>query len=54
MKNWKVTILYQGTESDVTLQAPYYSDAFVGAELKYPGCQVKCIVEIRNNTETQI
>jgi hypothetical protein len=34
----------------VILQASFYSDAYVSAELKYPGCTIKSIVELREQT----
>lgn len=47
MKNWKVIIEYEGNTLEITTQAKYYSDAYVYAEINYPGCIVVSITEIR-------
>lgn len=55
MKNWKVTIEYETKVSEVIIKAKCYSHAYVKAAgayakvgLKYPGCIVKSISEIKN------
>lgn len=49
MKNWKVKIEYKNKTIDVVIEAQTYSDAYIKAEIKYPGCVVKSVSEIRKN-----
>lgn len=48
MKNWKIIIDCEGKTIEITVEAKYYSDAYVSAEVKYPGCTVLSITEIRS------
>ena len=48
MKIWKVIIEYEGKVLEIKIEAQYYSDAYVNAEIKYPGCIVKSISQIKN------
>lgn len=47
MKNWKVIIDHEGKRLEVTMEAANYPDAYVNIEIKYPGCQIISITEIR-------
>jgi hypothetical protein len=47
MRNWKVTIEYKNRIMEVIIQANAYPEAYIAAELKYPGCVVKGVSEIR-------
>lgn len=49
MKKWKVIIEYQSKILELTIEAKYYSDAYVDVEKKYPGCIVKSISEIHSD-----
>jgi hypothetical protein len=49
MKNWKVKIEYENKTQDVTIKATTYSEAYIKAEIDYPGCVVKSVSEIRIN-----
>jgi hypothetical protein len=46
MKKWNIIIEYLGRELEIKIEANYYSDAYVKAELKYPGCRILSISEI--------
>lgn len=48
MKNWKVVINYQNKTLTIELEARSYADAYIEMELRYPGCTIKSISEIRN------
>jgi hypothetical protein len=50
MKNWKITIEYKGKVMEIMVEAKLFSDAYVAAELKYPGCVVKSVSEIREDS----
>jgi hypothetical protein len=47
MKNWKVIIEDKGKTMELKIAARYYSDAYLEANKKHPGCTVKSISEIR-------
>lgn len=47
MKSWKIIIIHNEQVKEIIIEAQYYSDAYVNAELKYPGCIIKSISEIR-------
>jgi hypothetical protein len=49
MKNWKVKIEYKNKTMEIILQANTYSEAYIAAEMKYAGCVVKSVSEIRKN-----
>lgn len=51
MKKWKVIIEHDGKEVEIITEARYYSDAFVNAEMQYPGCRVKSITEMKNQED---
>lgn len=51
MRKWKVIIEHEGQEIEIVTEARYYSDAYVEAETKYPGCRVKNITEIKEQQE---
>lgn len=51
MRKWKVIIEHEGKEIEIITKAMYYSDAYVEAEIKYPGCRVKNITEIKEPQE---
>jgi hypothetical protein len=48
MKNWKIVIEYKGKTLSIELEARSYADAYIEVELKYPGCVIKSISEVRN------
>jgi hypothetical protein len=50
MKNWKVIIEHKGRVVEIKIEARYYSDAYLEASKKYPGCVVKSISQIRDTT----
>lgn len=47
MKNWKVRIEYENKTLEVLFKATSYAEAYMAAEIKYPGCIVKSVSEIR-------
>jgi hypothetical protein len=47
MKKWKVTIELEGKVLEVITEAKFYSEAYISTELKYPGCIIKSVSEIR-------
>jgi hypothetical protein len=48
IKRWKIIIEYKGEILEITTEAKYYSDAYIYAEMNYPGCTVRSVVEIRS------
>jgi hypothetical protein len=48
MKNWKVVIEYEGNTLELFVEGKFYSDAYVYAEINYPGCTVVSIKEIHS------
>jgi hypothetical protein len=48
MKNWKVTIEYKNKTIEVIIEAKTYSEAYIKTEIKYFGCVIKSVSEIRN------
>jgi hypothetical protein len=51
MKNWKVKIEHTNKTLEVRVKATSYAEAYITAELKYPGCVVKSVSEIRETTK---
>jgi len=49
MKNWKIKIEYNNKTIEILIEARTYSDAYISAEIKYPGCVVKSVSEIRKS-----
>lgn len=49
MRKWKVIIEHEGYLLELIIEAKYYSDAYIDAEKKHPGCIVKSIFEIRSD-----
>jgi len=47
MKKWKVIIEFEKGTLEILLEAAFYSEAYIEAEKKYPGCVVKSITEVR-------
>jgi hypothetical protein len=47
MKRWKIIIEYKGNTMEIIVDAKFYSDAYLEAERKFPGCIIKSILEIR-------
>jgi hypothetical protein len=47
MKNWKVKIEYQSKTIEVVITATSYAEAYIKAEINYPGCVVKSISELK-------
>lgn len=47
MKNWNVKIEYNNKTIEVLLEAKTYSEAYIAAEINYPGCVVKSVSEVR-------
>jgi hypothetical protein len=47
MKRWKVIIELENKTQEVIIKGTSYSDAYVSAEIKYPGCRIKSVSEIR-------
>ena len=47
MKNWKVIIEHKNKTLEVIIEAKTYSEAYIKAEIKYLGCVVKSVSEIR-------
>lgn len=48
MKHWKVIIDHENVRMTITIEAQSYPDAYVKTGLKYPGCTIVSISEIRN------
>lgn len=48
MKSWKVKIEYESKTSIVIIKAGTYAEAYIKAEIQYPGCVVKSVSEERN------
>jgi len=51
MKNWKVTIEHKNKTLEVTIEAKTYSEAYIKTEIKYFGCVIKSVSEIREKKE---
>jgi hypothetical protein len=49
MKSWKVTIEYKNKTMEIVVSGASYAEAYINAELRYPGCVVKSVSEIRKN-----
>jgi hypothetical protein len=47
MKHWKVIIELENKTQEIFVEGKSYSDAYVKAEIKYPGCKIKSVSEIR-------
>jgi hypothetical protein len=47
MRNWKIMIELNGKKMEIFTKATSYAEAFIYAEIHYPGCVVKSISEIR-------
>jgi hypothetical protein len=47
MKSWKVIIEYKNQILEVRTEAKLYSEVYIKIGIKYPGCVVKSISEIR-------
>lgn len=51
MKNWKIRIEYENKTLEVVLYATSYPEAYIAAEIKYPGCIVQSVSEIRETNK---
>jgi hypothetical protein len=51
MKTWKVKIEYESKTLEVLFEATSYAEAYIKAEIKYPGCLVKSVSEVRKPTK---
>jgi hypothetical protein len=49
MKNWKVKIEYESKTMEVVFEATSYAEAYIKAEIHYPGCVVKSISEVKKS-----
>jgi hypothetical protein len=47
MKRWKVVIELKNKTQEIIIEGNSYSDAYVNTEIKYPGCIIKSVSEIR-------
>lgn len=47
MKRWKVIIELKNQTQEIIVEGNSYSDAYVNAEIKFPGCKIKSVSEIR-------
>jgi hypothetical protein len=47
MKTYKVIIEYENQILEIYTEAKFYSEAYIAIEIKYPGCIIRSLLEVR-------